>query len=327
MASNNKRKLTWGNERPPVIQHLGLPLARSAWNLRPTRDSPKATKPNWEMVRAEENNGSPGVGPSNVSSNNLSNISDSQNRLPTANEQIYGLRPTRLPNKAVLPPLRTSRKMPSKSALSRTENGGPQFEFVPDRSVRNTKGLEANIIREERRRLKDPEAWLSEPAQRQARRTSGSNKPAPGVMLPEYGNNDTVDLNYALNVTKAGFPLKSERFTEEEWAKWKTTQKERNWKNPSSTPIPESEGSTTPGGTPNTPGRRTRRREEHRNSVLERFAFHPSNMTPGGTIVPHNKQIERSGRNIGTPGFFSQTPSANMKPGAGGKRKTKRSAK
>ena len=66
LKNKNKSRVKWGNKQPPVIQHIGLPLARPTWNLRPTSGSPMATKPNWEMVKGDENNSSPRVGQQNV---------------------------------------------------------------------------------------------------------------------------------------------------------------------------------------------------------------------------------------------------------------------
>ena len=321
-----KRTLKWRNENP-ITQNTRRNLARPEWKLRPTKGSPRATEVNWSRVNEEEENGPstppPTPPPDFVLSAEWAPIKGKGNalpqRMPTANERIYGVRPTKLPAKATLPRLRASRKMPPKSALSRTENGGPQFVFGnhlrehEGNKVRNLRPLEANIKREETRRLKESASasWLNEPTQRQARMTMGFNKPAPGVMLPEYKEVPNNAVSYALNLTKEGYPLKSEHFTPRGWAKWKEGQKNRNWKHPNRTPIPEPNGSTTPGGTPNTPGRRSR----HVKATLERLGYEPSVETPGGTFVAHsNARARASNRSFsGTPGFFgnnSGTPGA-----------------
>lgn len=331
--SRKSKSLKWGDELP-LIQVRRNSLARPEWKLKPTKGSPRATEVNWSAVNQYENNAPeaavlPVVEP-NVSGNNLARAwqpllskgNSIPQRLPTANEQLYGLRPTRLPPKATLARLRASRKMPLNSALSQTENGGPRFAFNQNLNrgpVKNTRLLEAKILRDEKRRLENPEAWLSEPEQHQARVTMGSNMPAEGVMLPEYPEVPEEAQRYALNVTKAGFPLKSEYFTPRSWGKWKGEQKGRNWKHPDTTPIPEENGSTTPGRSPNTPGRR-----KHVRATLEALGHNLSAETPGGTIVPSNNPFARSsGHFSGTPGFFSEnnsgTPAAH-----GGKKKTRK---
>lgn len=328
-------KLKWGNELP-VIQVRRNSLARPEWKLKPTKGSPRAAAVNWSTINQYENNAPEapmplGAAPEpNVSETNLARawapLLNEGNlvpqRLPTANEQLYGLRPSRLPRKAILGRLTASRKMPPRSALSKTENGGPRFTFNADLNrgpVKNTRRLEADILKEENRRRQNPEAWLSEPAQRQARMTMGSNMPAEGVMLPEYREVPEENLKYALNLTKAGFPFRSEHFTPRGWKEWKNKQKSRNWKHPSNTPIPEENGSTTPGRSPNTPGRR-----KHVRATLEALGHNLSAETPGGTIVPSNNPFARSsGRFSGTPGFFSENNSGT--PGAhGGKSRYKK---
>lgn len=331
-------KLKWGNELP-VIQVRRNSLARPEWKLKPTKGSPRAAAVNWSTLNQNENNApeeqngppTPPLTPppdfvlAHAWAPLLSEGNSIPQRLPTANEQLYGLRPSRLPPKATLGRLYASRKMPPRSALSKTENGGPQHAFREYRNrgpVRNTRRLEANILKEEERRLEDPEAWLSEPAQRQARMTTGFNMPAEGVMLPEYREVPEENLKYALNLTKAGFPFRSEHFTPRGWKEWKNKQKGRNWKNPSNTPIPEENGSTTPGRSPNTPGRR-----RHVRATLEALGQNLSAETPGGTIVPSNNPFARSsGRFSGTPGFFNGNNSGT--PGAhGGKSRYKKTRK
>jgi hypothetical protein len=338
------RTLKWNNEMP-IIQNTRYTLSRPSWRLRPTNKSPRATEPNWSSVNNEVNNlesvaASAAV---NMSANNLARqwaplINEGISvpaRPPTANEQTYGLRPTRLPAKATLQRLRASRKLASKPALTHTESGGPQFMFGDHlRDLRNqnkftnTRSLEARIKGENDRRLHDPESWHNEMAQRMSRRTAGFNVPAPGVMKPEYPDEVPAEnVSYALNLTKAGYPLASETFTPRGWGKWKNERKGRNWKHPSNTPVPDGNGSTTPGGTPNTPGRRTRRRQEHLASTLERFAgVEPpengvsennlSGNTPGGTIAAPG--ASRARHFSGTPGFFAGTPMSNNSgtPGA-----------
>jgi hypothetical protein len=307
MSSKRKnRTLKWRNENP-IIQHNRQTLARPEWKLRPTKGSPRATEVNWSNINEEEQNEPPPTPPPDfvLAPEWAPLINEGitfPKRMPTANEKIYGVRPTKLPAKATLPRLRASRKLPPKSALSHTENGGPQFMFGDHlrqhegNKVRNLRPLEANIKRAETRPL-------NESSQRQARMTMGFNVPAPGVMRPEYNEVPNDAVSYALNLTKEGYPLKSDHFTPRGWAKWKTGQKGRNWKHPNRTPIPEPNGSTTPGGTPNTPGRRTR----HVKATLERLGYEPSVETPGGTFVAHsNARARASNRPFnGTPGFFS----------------------
>jgi len=321
------RTLKWKNEFPN-IQNVRHTLARPSWKLRPTPGSPRATAPNWSSVINDLNNAPVAASGPNMPANNAARLwapllnegMSAPMRAPTANEQTYGVRPSRLPAKATLAPFRASRKLPPKSAISFTENGQAPFEFWKhlNRSpvkngFRNTRSLEASIRREENRRLEDPMAWQNEMTQQMARKTAGFNVPAPGVMAPEYpGEVPPEDVSYALNLSREGFPFQSEHFTPRGWGKWKAQKKGRNWKHPHNTPVPNENGSTTPGGTPNTPGRRTRRRQEHAAATLERFARAEetgvSGNTPGGTIGAPGA---RGSRFVGTPGFFNGTPAGN----------------
>ena len=327
--SRKSESVKWGDELP-LIQVRRNSLARPEWKLKPTKGSPRATEVNWSNINEEETNGPPTPPltppPDFVLAREWAPLLNKgikfPQRLPTANEQLYGVRPRRLPPKATLERLYASRKMPPRSALRKTENGGPRFAFnqyLNRGPVKNTRRLEAKILEDEKRRLGNPKAWLREPEQRQARMTMESNMPAEGVMLPEYEEVPEEAQRYALNLTKAGFPLKSEYFTPRSWEKWKAGQKGRNWKHPDTTPIPEENGSTTPGRSPNTPGRR-----KHVRATLEALGYNPSAETPGGTIVPSNHPLARSsGHFSGTPGFFSEnnsgTPAAH-----GGKKKTRK---
>ena len=229
---------TNGPSHPDMFQVVPgtIPLARPTWDLKPTEGSPRAHVANWSKISESHNDFSE----------------------PASNGFF---RPTSLPSRN-LPPLRTSRKAPIKSALKPSLQSHILFNPFPmpitaegkKEKARNglqLKRTEANILADEQERLRDPEAFSQRP--NRVRAHQGFNpaqftRPANGVLPDIYNDAPNNLFTYPLNLTKQGFPLRAEYYTPETWKQWKKTHPEYRYNRPANTPVPAKD--------PGTPGRR-----------------------------------------------------------------------